>query len=130
MKHGISIADRSFDQLTTKLRSNGFKLVTGGITGTGYGIYQRTGVMVHFTAVFPEGYTGQGSLGLPIKRAPGFEGAGQLSISGYYTSFLAFVPQTGIYYYPDNSIYLPDPSGFTNYTAGGAIQVSGWYIAG
>ena len=133
MNHLISLADNTSNQLATKLRSNGFHVETDTITGgtDAYGIYQRVGVVVMFSVVFPTAYTGTGSLSLPIKMDEKFAGAGMYRIYGYYTTWGAFTPQNGDYLYPTTSkVHLPDPTGFTNYTASEAIQVSGWYIAG
>ena len=133
MKHAISLADDEIHDLTTKLRTNGFSPFVSGPTSIGspYGIYQRVGAVVMFTAIFPTGYTGSGIMYLPIKMDSKFLGCGQASVSGYYTPWGAFNNQTMLAgLYVAHYVYLPDPAGFTNYTAGGAIQVSGWYIAG
>jgi hypothetical protein len=133
MKHSITLADSTSEQLATKLRTNGFHVETETITGgtDAYGIYQRVGVVVMFSVMFPSAYSGGGYLNLPIKMDEKFAGSGVIRIYGYYTTWGAFTPQTGDYLYPSTSrVYLPDPTGFTNYTASEAIQVSGWYIAG
>jgi len=133
MKHAISTTDSDPQLLATKLRTNGFVPSFTGVTGgtDAYGIYQRVGAVVMWTVYFPTGYTGAGYLKIPVTMDSKFAGCGVVQVRGYYATWGTFIEQGSNYLYPSsNEAYLPDPSGFTNYTAGGAITVSGWIIAG